>query len=97
MALLRCYSAINVANLVAFNMEVMVASLTSFPTFSPSILATVASLGLCLQARGGALLAYFGTVTSEAVTFLGLFKAPHLDPSFKLYQVFLREIYLLGS
>lgn len=97
MALLRCHSAINVANLVAFNAEVMVAFLTSFPTLSPSILAMVASLSSCLQARDGAPLAYFGTITSEVVAFLGLFKGSRLDPSFKLYQVFLHKIYLLGS
>lgn len=95
MALLRCHSAINVANQVAFNADVMVAALTSFPTLSPSILAT--ALGSCLQARDGAPLAYFGIVTFEVVAFLRLFKGPRLDPSFKLYQVFLCRIYLLGS
>lgn len=97
MALLRCYSAINVANLVAFNMEVMVASLTSFLTLSPSILAMIASLGSCLQTRDRAPLAYFRTVTFEVVAFLGLFKGPRSNPSFIPYEVFLREIYLLGS
>ena len=63
----------------------MVAFLTSFPTLSPSILATVASLGSCLQANVRAPLAYLWMVTFEAVAFLELFKDPRLNPSFKLY------------